>query len=174
MPKNKKWYDVDCKSLYRKIRSLVWCIKKSPLNVHLLHQYHDLKKKYKKLLNVKKLAFRAIIFDMLDTVKTNNPREFWDFFRQLCDDKKSKDKYPIYAKQWWDHFSTLMNKMLLSSDSAFDDLINNFGENHTTSNHELDVDITVDKIIKAELNLKNKKAPGFDGFRNEMLKVLMF
>ena len=59
---------------------------------------------------------------------------------------------------------------LINADRAYNDLINNCWQNHSTSNHELDVDIKVDEIIKAGLHLKNKKAPGFDGFRNEMLK----
>ena len=53
----KKWYDVDCKKMYRNIKSLGSCIKKNPGNLTLIHQFRILKKKYKNLLNVKRSLF---------------------------------------------------------------------------------------------------------------------
>jgi hypothetical protein len=167
---SQKWYDRDCKQMYSQIKSLSSCIKKSPNNLGLIHKYRLLRKSYKKLLNRKKYAFRDNVFKMLDNVENNDPKKFWDIYNDLCDVKKSSGKNPISAREWWNHFSVLMNKNIRNIDTNFDDSINNFWDTCDFSKHELDFDITVEEVIKASHNLKKNKSPGVDGIRNEMLK----
>ncbi len=168
--KSCKWYDRDCKLLYRQLQSIARNIKKQPFNMNLIHKFRYMKKRYKKLLNVKKQAYRENIFDMLDNLHQNNPKAFWDLYDDLCTDSQATSTNPISPKKWLDHFSTLMNKNLTHSDKQFEASLNNLVDKHDLSDHELNFKITQDEIIHAAHQLKNNKAPGIDGIRNELLK----
>ena len=169
--KNKQWFDQDCKTLYKKIRSISRLIKSQPLNLTLVHEYRSLRKCYKKLLNKKSSLFRAKIFHQLDTLQSNDPKAFWKLYEELGD-KKPRVKNPIAPKQWLNHFITLMNRNIQHTDKNVESMIDHFvsGFNYDSS-FILDNPFTNSEIIKAVRSLKNGKAPGIDGIRNEMLKV---
>lgn len=168
-----KWYDIDCKRLYRQLQSLARSIKKQPYNMPLIQEFRCLKKRYKKLLNKKKQVFRDNIFSMLDNMQQNNPKAFWNLYDDLCVSSTSSNN-PIKPKEWLDHFSTLMNRNITHNDKHFETTLNNLWDKYDFSDNELNFKITHDEIIKAGLKLKNNKAPGIDGIRNEMLKEGIF
>ena len=168
--KDGKWYDKDCKLSFRQLQSLARNIKKQPSNMFLVHKFRYMKKQYKKLLNVKKQRFRDNIFDMLDNMQENNPKAFWNLYDDLCSSSQTDSTNPISPKKWLDHFSTLMNRNIAHSDKDFEASLNNLWDHYDFSDNELNFIITPDEVIKAGLKLKNNKAPGVDGIRNEMLK----
>ena len=102
-------------------------------------------------------------------MKKNDPTVFWNIYSSLCDKAKSSTDNPLSAKDWWDHFSSLMNRNLSHPDANFNDLVNSFNFD-TSFEHELDYDITLSEVIDAASHLKRGKAPGSDGIRTEMLK----
>jgi hypothetical protein len=65
-----------------------------------------------------------------------------------------------------------MNRNLSHNDVNFEQYINNFWANFDNSSPgELDSEISIDEVLEAILSLKNKKSPGVDCVRNEMLKI---
>lgn len=145
----KSWYDCDCKSMYRQLKSLSRNIKCNPSNLNLVHSYRTLRKKYVKLLSNKKSAFRKSIFDRLDKIQSNDPQAFWKIYDELCEKKQVSDN-PISPRQWWSHFVNLMNRNIPHMDTNFEDFINNFADNLGTDTiNSLDDQITPSEIMKA-------------------------
>ena len=165
------WYDKDCETVHKQLKSLARCIKKSPLQLSLISDYRSLKKHYSKLLKRKKNVFRSNIFNMLDNLESTNPKAFWDLYHELCGKGQKPINTSITPDQWWNHFQKLMNRNLPHNNAHFDNFINKFWENyHQTHNGVLDFEITTDEVLKAIKALKGKKSPGMDCIRNEMLK----
>ena len=166
------WYDKDCKTVYKQLKSLARCIKKNPLHFSLISDYRSLKKQYKKLLKSKKNVFRSNIFNMLDNLESTNPKAFWDLYNELCSKGQKSVNTSITPDQWLNHFQKLMNRNLPHNNANFDKFINEFWENYQETNNddELDYEISTDEVLKAIKALKGKKSPGIDCIRNEMLK----
>ena len=79
---------------------------------------------------------------------------------------------PISPKQWWSHFTNLMNRNIPHIDTNFESFIDTFIDNLSVDDViSLDYHITPSEVAKAARLLKNGKAPGIDGIRSEMLKV---
>lgn len=97
--KCKKWYDSDCKTLCKKIKSLGRDIKGSPANHVLIHSFNKTKKQYKKLLDRKKNEFRNHIFKSIENLQDNNPKAFWRLYDELSDKNKEVDN-PISPREW--------------------------------------------------------------------------
>jgi len=171
--RKQKWYDIDCKLLFRQLQTLARKIKKQPSDMSLVHEFRRTKKHYKKLLNKKKQVFRDNIFDMLDNMQQSDPKAFWNLYDELCVSHTNSTN-PITPKEWLEHFSTLMNRNINHNDEHFEASLNNLWNNYDYSDNEINFSITQDEIIKAALKLKNNKAPGVDGIRNEMLKEGVF
>jgi len=168
--KIKKWYDNDCKTLYDQLSSVIRCFRRDVTNTYLLDRYRHLKKKYKKLLNYKKSEFRNCIFSKLDTLQSKDPKAFWNLYNDMCDTKSTSNNI-IPPIEWWNHFNSLMNRNLLHSDPELENLVDNVWLNFSSQiNEDLDYEISIEEVTHAISNLKNKKAPGLDCIRNEMLK----
>ncbi len=143
---SQKWYDNDCKKLHLHLKSLSRCIRKNPYNTTLITKYRFLKKKYSKLLKLKKCVFRTKIFDMLDNLESRDPKGFWNLYNELSPQKKHSQS-AISAVQWWSHFNMLMNKCINHDDLAFEKSIEEFWShynNDVISN--LDSEITCDEL----------------------------
>jgi len=169
--KCKKWYDDDCKVLSNEMKTLARCIKYNPSNLVLVHRYHSLKKKYKKLLNKKKQSFRNDLFKMMDNLHDRDPKTFWNIYNDLCDNNnKVSSKNPIAPREWLNHFIGLMNRNIQHSDEQFSAMIDDFWTNVNLNAHDLDLDFSCKEIIDAARQLKKNKSPGIDGIRSEMLK----
>ena len=170
--RKKKWYDNDCKHMYCQLKSLArLIIRQTPTNLALVHQYRNLRKSYSRLLSKKKVAFRKSIFDRLDKLQSDNPQALWELYEELCEKKQVADNL-ISPKQWWSHFTNLMNRNIPHIDTNFESFIDTFIDNLSVGDViSLDYHITPDEVAKAARLLKNGKASGIDGIRSEMLKV---
>ena len=85
---SQKWYDNDCKKLHLHLKSPSRCIRNNPYNTTLINKYRILKKKYTKLLKIKKCVFRTKIFNMLDYLESCDAKGFWNSYNELSPQKK--------------------------------------------------------------------------------------
>jgi len=124
----------------------------------------------KRLRKEKKYARRHFMknqMEKLNSLKTSNPRQFWQTLQQLNDGKRDNCADKIAPGTWYNYL-TRNNKAAATHEenTKLSELINteNIGFN------ELDVSISEDELKEAIHKLKNNKSPGLDRVLNEMIK----
>jgi exonuclease III len=166
----RKWFDVDCEQVRKNIKYLGKKLHKNPCNNHLREAFFREKKRYKKLIKVKRKEFRQGCIKKLEQMIATNPKEYWDTLRNLkkeCCENRDQAEY-ITINKWKEHFQQLHEKS-----PEIDNQINNDiqSEEKTPYFSMLDLRITESEVYRAIKNLKNKKAAGYDQILGEMLKA---
>lgn len=170
---NKCWFDSDCKMLKGKLASFGRRLRQQPYNIALLFEFRALRKQYRSLINRKKSVFKQDILHQMDTLNSNNPREYWSLFDKLRDlDNNGKPNNPISNSDWVTHFSQLLNNSNKEVQANTVDLMDDFINSHKDEVfNELNFSITAEEVSKAISSLKCGKAAGFDLILSEMLKA---
>jgi exonuclease III len=169
--RNKKWYDRDCKTLYRELKSQGYKLCCDPYNKQLLIKYRCLKKEYKKLLCRKKRQYHSNLIKLLSEAEEKNPNAFWEVYDKFNELEAVHRESPISPSEWLDHFKNLMNKTYSQPDPVFETQICEFIKNNEESIfNELNFKFTENEVNKAIKHLKNGKASGIDSIKAEMLK----
>ncbi|KAL5005625.1 hypothetical protein ScPMuIL_016783 [Solemya velum] len=170
---NKCWFDSDCKMLKGKLASFGRRLRQQPYNIALLFEFRALRKQYRSLINRKKSVFKQDILHQMDTLNSNNPREYWSLFNKLRDlDNNGKPNNPISNSDWVTHFSQLLNNSNKEVQANTVDLMDDFINSHKDEVfNELNFSITAEEVSKAISSLKCGKAAGFDLILSEMLKA---
>ena len=103
-PRN-KWFDMECKTMKRKVNDAKKRFTCQPHVLHLREAYFMGKKQYRKLLKRKKEAATYTLHHLLINTHRNNPRKFW----KLLSSAKSMDdtNTPINPQALLNHFKTL-------------------------------------------------------------------
>ena len=131
--------------------------------VDLREEYVDAGKKYKKLLKRKKKFFHRNLNVSLRSLKSKNPKEFWNM---LSD--REVDKRPVINISMSDfvaHFSKL------GSGDGTTTAVNESHVSHSEGNvNVLNDPISLTEVEKMIRKLKNSKACGRDLIHNEFLK----
>jgi uncharacterized protein YpiB (UPF0302 family) len=168
----KKWYDKDCKALFRELRKSATRVRNSPYDVALLQHFKTTRKNYKKIIRRKKHLFRKDILDKLDTLSTDDPKAFWSLYDDLTALDKNSKSIPISPDEWLKHFSKLMSNATSRIDPNFRNYMDDYIEQNSDKIfNELDFKILPSEINKATAKLKIGKACGPDQILNEMLKA---
>ena len=148
------------------------CFRKNQKNQEALHAFYRSRKLYKKTIRDSKRNFEYQILENLNSLKSNNPRAFWETFSKLKSlDTKHKTN-PISPQEWVTHFTKLLNQpqsIGCSNELEIDKYIT---ENKDKIFNELNFRIKDSEINKAISKLKNNKSSGIDCIEiNEMLKA---
>ena len=123
----------------------------------------------------------------IEKCDSRNPKAFWDHVKTLGPKKKSNIPLKVHHQDgfssdpdivlntWKSDFESLYNVPdNLNFDNVFHDQIMNnvsmFEKNITETSDYVNKEITFDELEKKIANLKDKKAVGFDGIPNEVLK----
>ena len=108
---------------------------------------------------------RKDLLDKLDTLFSNNPKEYWELVEKLKSDKECfKKESSIDMAQWKDHFEKL-NK--LNDNHDYNDLIRKLNNNEKQEIfNELDYTIKIPEVSAAVKSLKNGKACGLSKILN--------
>ena len=138
-------------------------------------KFFNLKKRYKSAVLTRKRQFKQKLYNKLEELNENNPKEYWELFDQLqkFHNTNKGDNCPIDDKEWINHYLKLLGPKSYDKDRTdmIKSEINNLKNEPFFS--ELDFTITIDEISKAIGALKNNKAVGIDQVNNEMLKASM-
>ena len=155
---NKPWFNDTCRHLYSVYRKALYDFNvcKTPSNHFMLQQskndYKTLERKLK----------RRYLFDqgnMLDTIRKQNPKEFYARFS-----KKKHSKIDIDIKTFFEHFKSLCGNDTESDENSESDA---FMYDDDIVFDELNVEITEDEILKCIKGLKRNKSHSSDGILNE-------
>ena len=134
------------------------------------------KKDYKKVLKYKTNLFKENILKQIQTLESNNPKEYWKLVEKLRTNAKNRGSSAevIDDNDWFLYFQKLNKNPLQTRKTVFErDL--DFFANHIDKfanphNNTLDREIQLNEIAKAAKHLKNEKSSGIDSISNEMIK----
>ena len=141
----------------------------------------------KALKNAENMYYQKVVND-IENVCTSNPREFWNFVKNLGPRNKKSipvsvydnegnltDNVSVVLSKWQNDFSSLLNR---PEDNSFDNLFfqqcirhKNSLEKNNIGSSEMCAEISVEELRSVLRHLKNKKAPGIDIIPNEILKM---
>ena len=159
-PGKKKWFDSDCRNLKKELNSFSKQKHRDPFNELARIKYRDKLKQYKCLLHLKRQNFWDKQITKLQSSLHND--NFWNTWKDF-DEQIKKESIAIQDGMIWENYY----KKLYSSDkSANTHCSANENSNNATLNDKIETKELIDTISK----LKNKKAAGFDGISNEMIK----
>jgi exonuclease III len=168
----KKWYDASCMALYKEVKSITNAFNRNPFDQHLRAKYFSTENAYKRLTKYKKNTFRNQLIQDLNEVAANDPRKAWSIVKELQSATNPDDKSQhIQPDEWFRHFSSLHTGDVELPNNRMRDVAEQLKIlEQEKSFCELDFSISEKELINAMQKLKNNKASGIDGIRNEMLK----
>ena len=156
--RNKPWYDKDCKTTIKLLRSTLLSINRSSApSEERITELKQARKNYKALTQKKKKEYYEGIQNTINSA--SNPTEFWRALKLLY--PRTTNNNPFKPQD-----SDAFYRQTLPPKIPYDELP------ECMEVPELDSAIETDKLIRAIKGLKNGKSPGLDGISNEALKSL--
>lgn len=173
---NKKWYDRDCRSLLRELKSTKNAFNRNVFNEDLRIKYYKKYKDYKKLIKYKRRKYKENLTDILSKTMETDPQAAWKVIHELKNESLPPDKAEkINKTQWYSHFRDLLKSNECQIDNERQQQIKNEVLNLEKSEQlgNLDYDINEKELLNACKKLKNNKASAYDMIKNEMLKTAL-
>ncbi|CAG7641263.1 unnamed protein product [Allacma fusca] len=158
-PKDKQWFDEQCKTAKRKVRLAFKTLKETGYNKGIREMFVKIRKEYRQLVKGKKKDHLNAIKNELKQVRRTT--DFWNAVRKLRKRKPRTDN-PINKSKWEEHLQKLLGERGTDETPAFYDC----------RHPELDVQISMEECMKAREKMKNGKMPGGDKISNEFLKAI--
>ena len=176
--KLKKWYDKSCWELKKEILPCAKQVIRHPNCPITRGSLCLLRKTYKKLVKFKKNQFKNDQIEKIQSLESNNPKEYWKLVETLrsATTNKTESQSNIYPEEWFTYFKTLNNPQT-GVNNPFDEGVEFF----TTHSDKfssvyikcLDKPFDDKKLKDVSKTLKNNKASGIDAISNEMIKCFI-
>ena len=171
---NKPWFSEDLVVLKRSLRRAGYEFVRNCRDDTLRQRFFKLKKKFKFEVKYRKRKFKQGLYDRLENLSNDNPKEYWELFDRMkkChkNDSQDRDDCPIKDDEWIDHYLKLLGPQQYDSErvkAVRDETCRLIGQPFFS---ELDYSISMNEVLDAGKSLKNNKAAGLDSIRNEMIK----
>ena len=169
--KSKKWFDFDLFKMRKELFRKSDMYSKFPNDPIIRGSFFKFRKLYNKNCKKKCKEFKSSLITQLDNMYEKDPEAYWKLLKDLKEDSKATDtSTAISVDEWHKHFSDLyqIKSKFLDKEKQFQSYLNTTLDFKTFS--ELDVRIKDKEVLLAIQSLKNNKACGLDGIKNEMLK----
>ncbi len=158
---------------------------------HLRHVFLTASTLFNKRLRQAKRTYDKRLQNEIETVCTDNPRQFWEYIKKLGPKKSNRIVEEIYDQdgnvkndlesvlaKWKSEFENLYKTESDSFDDVFHEEIKALLRTHElnmndplyVSNAFLNRNITLEEVNNVIDRLKNNKAPGIDMIPNEVLR----
>ena len=167
--KNKKWYGPTLIQLKREVKRYGKLLCQNPQNQTIRAKYFTMLKSYKKKCKLDRNQYKSKIYNMMEGLQTNNPKEYWKLVEELTD--RDKTKSTIKVEKLFTHYKNLNSKTKYKDpeeELAMNEKLHEAEKIKIFS--ELDYAITEKEVLRVIKTLKNGKAYGQDLIKNEMLK----
>ena len=154
---NKAWFDKDCVNKRKHFFKIKNKLKKSKSRRNDLILDRE-ERIYRKFIRYKKNLFCKNIHDKLRSLKSKNPKEYWNILKF----SKSKKTHSLNINNMYEHFKELNEN--INSD------LHNFEPNDimVNNNNEINSDFTLEEVEILVNKLKNNKATGLDNIINDL------
>ena len=169
---SKKWFDTECVTLKKEVKSLLNAINRNPFNTQLRQKYYGKSKEYNKILKRKRKAYKTKLVTKLHDMIEENPSALWDTLQQIkeSDNAMKQDRIYLNINKWTEHLQKLIGSEPDINPERKTQIKQMTERLQYQSNHFLDKPISLEEIRNTIKTLKNKKSPGKDGITNEMIK----
>jgi hypothetical protein len=159
-PRDKPWFDKDCKTTKKKIGTLANQLKRDPGNTKLRESLYFTKRSFRNMIRKKKTMYKQSIIDKMHLTKATDIKQFWKLLNKLdLDNMNTKNAAAeITAREWNNHYTDLLQS---ATKGAIPD--------NTAKSGPLDYEITIEEMLEATGILKPGKATGIDIINNEMV-----
>ena len=163
MRKHKKWFDQDCDTLYRNLKSTARSLTSNCNDTNKLKNYYKLRKSYKQLIRKKQRQYKSKLLSSLVDLESKDSKTFWNVINKFKNGEAEQNdpSSNISPDEWHSYFNNLLSVRVEECDYEIGiaTLKNNFDEH-----------ITVKEVTNAIRTLRNNTCVGFDTISNEMLK----
>ncbi len=168
--KDKPWMTTPLKDQISASKTLGANLSKYPHDRGLREHYHSLCKSIKRTTKKCKREFAQNIIDSINSLKSNQPKEFWDTLSKLQEPKINED--PPNLVDFCNYFASLTTEKHDLS-TAHQDILDRSKELDEGLLHNplTDSPITHTEIHKAIAKLKMKKSSGPDSIPNEIIRA---
>lgn len=172
-PVHKKWFDFDLIKMRKILISKSNQYAQNPFNSSKRDAFYKFRKLYNKLCKKKKREFIQVVFSKLDSLADKDPEAYWKLVKDLKEDVNNSNSDParnISNEVWTNYFNNLFSIKLdfQRQNNYFNSMLESL--NFSSENCSLDKEISEKEILDSVKDLKNNKAAGLDGIKNEMLK----
>lgn len=170
---NKKWFDQDCRSIRREVKSLLNALNRRADDPSLTAKYYSKRKLYNRLVRKKKAQFKNKLVENLNSAIEKDPNAVWKSLRELreADKPLSQSNSQLNSAKWLQHLEDIVGQEVeidQKRKAEIEEQLNQAEKDRYFSN--LDYQVSHNEILRATKSLKNKKAAGIDGITNEMIK----
>ena len=172
----KQWYNRDCQPSQKLLKNAAKNLANYPNDPIVRGRYHKMRKEHKKLIKHTAQKFKEQLLDKINSLESNNPKDFWSMVNSLKEAKQNNIIDSISPQIWFDWFKKLnsvSNVIDNNLEKEIELVVRNKKDFSKKYVESLDQSITKSEIIKASRKLKNGKSTGFDGISNEMIKSIV-
>ena len=167
--KDKPWFNSNLKILKRELDLQCKKFQENYNNPYIRGNFFKCLKIYRKTRKEEMRTYRKDLINKLDTLYSNNPKEYWELVEKLKNDKDNFQKESsIDMSEWKNHFENLNKR---PNKNNYLDLLEKLNkiEKEAVFN-ELDYKIKTEEVFACIKTMKNGKACGFNKVSNEMIK----
>ena len=165
---HKKWYDVSCYEMNKKLKSIAKLNQKNPTNNEIRRNLNMVKKQYKKLLKDKKRKWSENIIRKIEKLQTEDPKQYWSLISELRNTPKNsniidKSKFELFYEKLFSKYSNEHNDI-------HNAIIKEVEETLSGNKDIIDKDFNMKEFKESLSKLNNSKTAGPDRIPAEMIK----
>jgi hypothetical protein len=163
----KSWYDETCYEVSKRLKLVAKLLANSPRDPHLRGSFEKTRKEYKRLLKLKKQEWRNSLIKKLESMETNDPKEYWKMVNELRA-KKQSETPTLNTEDFVNFFEKLYSKNVPKDHDEKEKFVN---EHLEKLDFQKEPDFAFEELLKAIQLLKKNKACGKNRIPAEVLKA---
>lgn len=156
----KQWFNAECYAARARFKKSRNAFVRNKTSDQLRTEYVNAKKSYNKIKRAQKKMYNFYERDNLNKMSKTQPRKFWNKIRQQYA-KNTKKAETLTTDDLYEHFKSLYSTDTVNENVTFDQNI---------IDEDLDKEISITEVEKADFSQNNNKSSGVDTLISEIYK----